>query len=196
MSEDIVVMNKADEPRISSRAMTVQHTIYLSGPIGTPERYVEELDIIRNASETDTIQIVINSPGGDFMTALQFRDVIFNSAAHIKTVVEGQCASAATMIFLTGLEMQTSKHAMFMFHTYSGMTMGKGSDMHAQLMFERKWSTDVLHDIYAGFLTQDELTELMDGKDFWFTGEEVMQRIANQQQQIADSRPKPKRRKS
>ena len=154
------------------------HTFYLSGSIESPEEYVTWFEIMRNAGENDAIQIHINSPGGDLFTAIQFLRAIADTPAHVICSVEGACMSAATMIFLAADSFEVSEHSMFMFHNYSSATFGKGGEMYDNIVHERKWSEHLLRRIYADFLQEPEIASLLDNKDIWMDGEEVLKRLS------------------
>jgi ATP-dependent protease ClpP protease subunit len=149
----------------------------LVGEITTPEDYVEWYEIIRNSTENDVIKIHINSPGGNLFTAVQLMRVMAESQANILTSVEGACMSAATMVFLSGDGFEISEHSMFMFHNYSGGTIGKGGEMYDNIMYERKWSDRFMRSVYAGFLTDDEIKSILENKDIWMEPEEVFKRL-------------------
>lgn len=153
------------------------YEFYLSGPVLDPEEYIEWFDIIRNASEVDTIRIYINSPGGDLYTTLQFLRVMGETEATVVTSVEGACMSAATMIFLHGDIHEVTPHSLFMFHNYSAGTFGKGGEMYDQLQFERTWSESFMTEVYQDFLTKEEIHSMMHNKDIWMGSEEVVVRL-------------------
>lgn len=161
-----------------NKAIGSLHTFYLSGNIESPEEYITWFEIMRNAGDHDAIQIHINSYGGDLFTAIQFLRAIADTEAHVICSVEGACMSAATMIFLAADSFEVSEHSIFMFHNYSGGTFGKGGEMIDQLQHERKWSQHLLQRIYSEFLTESEITALLDNKDMWMDGEEVLKRLA------------------
>lgn len=154
------------------------HTFYLSGTIEESSEYIPWFEIMRNAGESDVIQIHINSYGGDLFTAIQFMRAIADTQAHVICSVEGACMSAATMIFLCADTFEVSEHSVFMFHNYSSMTYGKGGEMYDNIMHERKWSQHLLRRIYADFLTEGEIGSLLDNKDIWMDGEEVLKRLS------------------
>jgi ATP-dependent protease ClpP protease subunit len=156
------------------------YEFYLSGDIKAPEFYVEWFTLIRNADERDQIKIYINSPGGDLHTAIQFLRVLSETQAEITTSVEGACMSAATIIFLCGDIKEVTPFSMFMFHNYSGGSIGKGNEMYDQAIFERNWSLDLFTQIYTGFLTDTEIETMLDGKDVWLTSEKVLERLRKQ----------------
>lgn len=153
------------------------HEFYLTGEIGPAEDYVEWFNMIRHANETDAIKVYINSYGGDLFTAIQFMRVLADTDAHVIISVEGACMSAATMIFLCADQYEVTPHSVFMFHNYSGGTIGKGGEMIDQLMHERKWSENLMKEIYLNFMTDDEIKSMLDNKDIWMDGEEVVKRI-------------------
>lgn len=153
------------------------HEFYLSGEIESPENYIEWFDAIRHAGEGDAVKIYINSPGGDLMTAIQFMRVLAETNAMTIASVEGACMSAATMIFLCCEQFEVTPHSMFMFHNYSGGAFGKGGEMIDQLQHERVWSEALLREVYADFLTEAEITSMLDNKDLWMDGNQVIERL-------------------
>lgn len=155
----------------------VIYEFYLSGEIKAPEYYVEWFTIIRNADKEDQIKIYINSGGGDLHTAIQFLRVLSETNAEITTSVEGACMSAATIIFLCGDVKEVTPFSMFMFHNYSGGSIGKGNEMYDQAMFERSWSLELFTQIYSGFLQDEEIEAMLDGKDVWLTSQQVLERL-------------------
>lgn len=167
---------KQDE-RIFSKQIINFHEFYLTGEIESAEEYIQWFDTIRHASESDIVKIYINSPGGDVFTAIQFMRALKETEANVVMSVEGICASAATMIMLCGDSFEVSEHSMFMFHNYSGGTFGKGGEMLDQLQHERVWSERLLRDVYADFLTESEIVSILDNRDIWMDGEEVIKRL-------------------
>ena len=153
------------------------HEFYLTGAIEDAENYIEWFDIIRNASAVDTVRIYINSPGGDLFTTLQFLRVMSDTEATVVCSVEGACMSAATMIFLHGHSQEVTPHSLFMFHNYSAGTFGKGGEMYDQLQFERNWSENFLTEVYAEFLTTQEIQSMLHNKDIWMDSNEVVRRL-------------------
>lgn len=155
------------------------HEFYLSGEIISADNYTEWFDTIRHAGEADIVKLYINSPGGDLFTAIQFMRVLAETEATVVASVEGCCMSAATMIFLCAEQFEVTPHSMFMFHNYSGGTFGKGGEMIDQLQHERKWSEGLLREVYEGFLSEEEITSILDNRDIWLDGKDVLVRLAN-----------------
>jgi ATP-dependent protease ClpP protease subunit len=66
---------------------------------------------------------------------------------------------------------------MFMYHNYSSGVVGKGGEMYDRLAHEKEWSEKLMRDIYADFLTEREITSILDNKDIWMDGDEVIKRL-------------------
>lgn len=85
--------------------------------------------IQKNKDNEEGITIYINSPGGDLISAFALYDFIKTIDAPITTVIDGLCASAATLIFLAGEERIMSPNSLFLMHELSYGAEGKNSFM-------------------------------------------------------------------
>ena len=185
MSDKIVdLLDFGKENKFHPKPLAHLHTFYISGEIKEPDIYVEMFDTIRNTSENDIVKLHINSSGGHLFTAIQFMRVLAECPAQVICSVEGACMSAATMIFLSGNAFEISEHSIFMFHNYSSIIMGKGGEMYDNIIHERKWSEKILRGSYKNFLTEEEISSILDNKDIWMDGEEVLKRLKKKQDAI------------
>lgn len=155
------------------------YEFYLVGEIEPADDYIMWFDTIRNATANDVVKLYINSPGGDLVTALQFLRVLNDTPATVTCSIEGECISAATIIFLAGDILEVSPNSLFMVHTYSSGSIGKGNELHLKIHFEREWSKKLFHSVYKGFLTTQEINDVLDGKDMWMDSDEVILRCEN-----------------
>jgi len=163
--------------KIYSIPRSQDYHFYISGEIGSPEDYTDWFHIIRNASEDDTVNIHINSIGGNLSTAIQFIRVLRECQAVITTSAEGECMSAATLIFLCGDNVEISEHSSFMFHDYSGGAAGKGGEMYAMIDHDKNWSSKLFKAEYKDFLTNQEIDSILGGRDIYMDGDEVLKRL-------------------
>jgi ATP-dependent Clp protease, protease subunit len=159
------------------RPISKIHKYYLSGPLGDPSEYVQWFENIRNLPETDVVVIHINSEGGNAFAAIQFLRVLRETKAVTVSSVEGLCMSAATMIFMGTRHHEITEHSMFLFHNYSGISIGKGGEMFDMVNHSREWSEKLLRSVYKSFLNEEEIGDILKGKDLYMTGEEVSRRM-------------------
>ena len=167
---------------------------YLSEAIGEASEYIDWFHEIRNCRPSDIVKIRINCPGGNLFTTIQFLQAISECQGHVVASVEGMCMSAATLIFLIADECIITNHSMFLFHNYSSGTFGKGGEIYHGIIHERAWSESLLRDIYDDFLTDEEMSSLINDKDIWMNAQQVADRLekrgklAEQKQKKASSK--------
>ena len=175
---------------------------YLNSTIGSPEDYAEWNQILRSSGEQDVVYLHINCYGGQALTAVQLMRAISESRATVVASVEGACMSAATFLFLMADVCEISDHSIFMFHNFSGGTIGKGNEMMAQVHHNDKWARGLMESIYSDFFTQEEIDSILEGKDYWLSPDEVTERLQKrndilEKQKIADETPeKPTRKRA
>ena len=150
---------------------------YLNSTIGSPEDYAEWNQILRSSGEQDVVYLHINCYGGQALTAVQLMRAISESRATVVASVEGACMSAATFLFLMADVCEISDHSIFMFHNFSGGTIGKGNEMMAQVHHNDKWERGLMESIYKDFFTQEEIDSILEGKDYWLSPDEVTERL-------------------
>lgn len=153
------------------------HIAYLTEEIKDPSLYNKLCHKLLTANEHDEFTLLINSPGGILDSAFMVVDAISSSNAKIKCRLTGTVASAATIIALTCDEIETSFNLAFMIHNYSSVALsGKGHEMKARQKFMDKELNKSFKKYYSGFLSDEEIEDVIDGKDIWINAEEVNER--------------------
>lgn len=155
-----------------------RHTFYL-GPVDDPESYIEWFEIIRNAGPQDEIIFNINSVGGVYYTAVQLRRAIMETQATITCNIEGECHSAASLIYLCADNFSVSEGSNMLLHDYSGFVRGKGSDMVKQIQHEKVMIDSFIASVYKDFLSDEEIKRVLSGEDMWLDSEEIIRRTEN-----------------
>ena len=161
-------------PIVTSK--NVSH-VYITEPIDEPSYYNELCYLLDNATEQDTINIHINTPGGIIDSAVMIINSIKNSKANVVGHLAGTVASAGTMIALSCNSLKVANHTTFMIHNYSGGLRGKGHELKAQQAFVDASLEAFFKDVYGNFLSPKEIREVIDGKDMWINSEEVLARF-------------------
>ena len=151
--------------------------VYIMAEIVNPIEYNELCHLLRNANSKEVIRLHINTPGGRLDSATMIIDAITASEAYIIGVLSGSVASAGTMIALACDELECSSYLEFMIHYFSGGTGGKGNEIKAHSNFIDKHMPMVFKKIYAGFLSEKEIDDMIEGKDVWLNGDEVLTRF-------------------
>lgn len=165
---------------------------FLPFEIEDSEDFIDFLRAVREAKSTDLIRIHIDCCGGDVGTAFIIYDTLRMTQATVEISVEGICASAASLIMLAGDQWEILEHAHVMIHAWSGMIYGKWHEQKAKFHFDEKSTEEDWRKAYKGFLTDQEIEEVLDGKDIWLTASETLDRLGKfkekdiRRQQIID----------
>ena len=164
--------------RLLRKEMTsTLYEYYLVDDIGEASDYIELCDVLRSASPNDEILIRINSGGGSLATANMVVNAIRESQAHVHGFIESTCASAATLIYLACHSYSLSEDADMMIHTSSSLYGGKEHEQHSYVTFSRKKIHKMVRDRYAGFLTEKEIENVLNGQDYYFDSDEIAERL-------------------
>mgnify|MGYP005987366593 CR=1 FL=1 len=156
-----------------------KHTVYLTNEFAEPSLYNKLCHELVNANEYDEFTLVINSPGGILDSAFMIINAINTSSAKITARLVGTIASAATIIALSCDELIISDDLAFMIHNYSAGMQGKGHEMKARQKFMDNQLENSFKNYYLGFLSEEEIQDILEGKDIWLNSKEVKDRWEN-----------------
>lgn len=152
---------------------------YLTGSIEEPCMYNELCHLLIAASADTEVTLYINTPGGIIDSAFMITNAISNSKAKVVAQLSGTVASAGTLISMACDDVVASQHLSFMIHNYSGGMAGKGHEMKARQKFTDDHLNNAFTSFYSGFLTDDEMSKVIEGTDLWMGTDEVADRWEN-----------------
>ena len=116
----------------------------------TAQDFVDELLAIDAA----TIELHINSPGGDVFDGVAIMNAIADHPATVNVVVDGIAASAASYIALAGDTVKMNRASQMMIHDAAGMCWGNAADMETMKALLDRIS-DTIAGIYADRAGED-----------------------------------------
>ena len=154
---------------------TVWH-IRLDDNIEQPYVYRKHFDILRTARKQDEIIFYISSWGGYLDTTVQFVYAMLDTKARTKAVIYN-AASAATLIAFAADELDIKPIGTVMLHNFSVAQQGKGNELRAKTDFDDKQFSAMCKMLYKGILTDKEVEQLKEDKDFWRLGRAITKRM-------------------
>ena len=83
----------------------------------------------KDKTYTETITLHIYSYGGYLAAGFSILDCVQNNDIPVETIVEGQAASAATLISIAGKKRYAKKHSTFLIHQLSTSFWGSYQDL-------------------------------------------------------------------
>lgn len=159
--------------------------LYLYGEIASEESwwsddiitYREFIKDLKGLGVKQTIKVYINSGGGDVFAANAIYTQLKANSAKIHIIIEGICASAATIVAMAGDKIIISNSAVIMIHNPKVGVMG----YYEQKDLEKLNTTleTIKNSIIATYKTKlnktdEQLKELMDNET-WYTGKEAVE---------------------
>lgn len=156
--------------------------IFLYGPILSAEQMVEAMMAFSSAGENDTVIVNLSTGGGCVDATDTFIDGMKDCRGRVIVKASGGVHSAGTLILLSAPEFSLSAGFNSLFHNGSVGAGGKLSDYRASSAFTSSFMERLFVETYTGFLTEDELERMIQGKDFWMDAEEFLRRHKQQQE--------------
>jgi ATP-dependent Clp endopeptidase proteolytic subunit ClpP len=154
-------------------------TLYLYGEIGrwcevNEKAVAQELNALEK--EYKSIDVRINSPGGEVHTGLAIFNALRRSKAEITIHVDGLAASMGSVIASARRPLYMNKYSQIMVHSAS-IYLGGNKEKMKEAIKQLEAVEDILADIYSQRtgLTKEEIKKnYFDGKDHWITPEDAL----------------------
>ena len=169
-SKNVSVKNKLDyTPKV--------YTINFFHDFDDPRLYRSYFKVLEDAREEDDIVFYFNSPGGDINTLNLFLNALRRCKSNNILARVNYAASAAALLALYCDNIEFNVNATLMLHTWSGVRYGKGQEIESDLTHSKKNYESMLRYICKKILTDEEIDQMLNGKDFYFDGEEAIKRL-------------------
>lgn len=152
--------------------------IYLYGDVGDgwwgETIRADRIKEILQETPSDTINIHIQSYGGDVFEGITIYNLLRNSKKAINVYVDGIAASSASIIALAGDKLIMPKNTQFMIHNPWTYTWGNANEMEKVVAQLRTCENSIIATYMEKFVgTEDELRQLLDAETF-MTAEEAV----------------------
>lgn len=151
--------------------------VKLNQDISDPSFYSRLTNRIEQLTESDILELYIDTNGGDAEGMLALVDAIENTPAEVVAVLTGRVYSAGSVIALHCPQIQVGPYARMMIHAGRGGLFGKDNEVEANFEFNKKFYKKLFYDTYKHFLTDQEIEEVLNGRDIWLDSEQILERL-------------------
>ena len=176
------------------------YVIHLNRCIENVSQFEYAIQAMNMAGEDDEVEIRLQSPGGSLDAADAFIHAMNGCKAHIHIVATGNCSSAASAILLNAQSFELSDGFSSLIHCGSLGTGGAFNEFAASTNFLSKFMPAWMSRTYMGFLSEQEITDLVKGQDIWLSAEDWIDRhnarndwIAAQMAKMQEPEKKPRK---
>lgn len=185
--QEIMKFLGTEPKRTITRSMVrSEHYYPLTYTIESFDQSEELIKLLLTSNSGDIIKIYLSTAGGDLAVTEQIVAAIVDAQQRDVFVLAQlglQVCSAGTFIALSCSDIEVSPNTQFMLHNWATWG-GYGNTTHLikDIEFNHKQSVRFMKETYSGFLSDDELNDLIEHpKDLWFNSEQVMERWENLQ---------------
>lgn len=176
--EDLMMMIPEQKGLIRTITQQAQtHLIFIDDDIIEPSNYRDVIHCLATCSENDSVNLLVNSSGGRTDSIWQIIEAMKGCHGDVSVTVIGAAYSAASMLACMAPECYIAASAEFMLHTAHYGSIGTVPNVKGQTDFATRQINKLLDTCYKGFLSDKELDELKNGKEFWFDAEEAGKRM-------------------
>lgn len=153
------------------------HRFFLDKNIDSPEEYRDVIQVLLSAQEGEIVEFVISSSGGVLESAMNIVSAIRETNATVRAILSGSCHSAASVIALACDEVIVFDYANMLCHSATFGSFGKTTEITSHVKFLEKYLENIASDAYSGFMSDLEIKQMLEGKDFWFDAEDIRTRL-------------------
>ena len=171
------------------------HLVFIDDDITSPSNYRDVIHCLATCSENDSVNLLVNSSGGRTDSIWQIIEAMKGCRGDVSVTVIGAAYSAASMLACMAPECYIADSAEFMLHTAHYGSIGTVPNVKGQTDFATRQINRLLDQAYTGFLTDKELSELKNGKEYWFDAEEAGKRMVRRYRYLSNLNKPPKPKK-
>jgi ATP-dependent Clp protease protease subunit len=141
---------------------------------------VSKVRLLRKINgDLSTINILLNSPGGDVIETLALIDYMKTQESQgikFNIIVRGSAMSAAALLLTCGTGLRTaSKHSKIMVHQLSTIAVGKLSDVKSNARFSEELENDCNELMAENSKMDKEYWEGISSSDYFMSAEKALE---------------------
>ena len=194
--EELMMMMPEQKGLIRTLTQQINtHLVFIDDDITSPSNYRDVIHCLATCSENDSVNLLVNSSGGRTDSIWQIIEAMKGCRGDVSVTVIGAAYSAASMLACMAPECYIADSAEFMLHTAHYGSIGTVPNVKGQTDFATRQINRLLDQAYTGFLTDKELSELKNGKEYWFDAEEAGKRMVRRYRYLSNLSKPPKSKK-
>lgn len=152
--------------------------INIDDEVDSPSKYRGVYDALYKADSKDSVTVILNTPGGYLATQNQMVNCLLDTKAKTKAIIH-EASSAGVGIALACDEVEVKKFGYMFIHNASTCAFGKVNEVTTRTDHLKTYWRTIMSELYRGFLTEVEIQQVFEGKDFYFHKDEIEKRLLN-----------------
>lgn len=143
-----------------------------------PRTFRRSIQSLEDAKDPDIAFVKINSPGGRTDSAQAMYVALLETKARTQAKIIN-AASSGSIVAMACDEILTTPFCQMMIHSASSGVQGKVNDMAAYATYNNDYFKEWYQHLYSGFMTEDEIMDVVKGQEFWLKEKQIRERLSN-----------------
>lgn len=165
-------------------------TVDIYDYIESPSQFADMIDALGMMEQEDEMIVNLQSGGGCLSTTDTILHALRKTKGQVHFVATGFNASAATILLLDAQSFELSEDFSALIHCGSLGDGGNLNEMRQSAGFHIKRMETLLRNTYAGFMYEQEIEDMLNGKDLLLTASEWCERHEQRNKWMEDEMEK------
>ncbi len=157
------------------------HRVFLYDEIKEPSHYEKVFNLLISASDRDHIAFFVSSCGGSIAGLRILLEGLRLTDAYTTAIIVGDAHSSASVFALSCDDTVVADAAEMLVHCARNGFYSKQSDLESYVNHSKKTIERMFRSVYMGFLTNEELTNVLGGYEMWLDAEDIRERLESRQ---------------
>jgi len=174
------VMLEAEKPKLMITArqkVSTEYDVSIRDDIDSNDYFADLIELLRTATQEDVFHLYFSTDGGMLDATQELLAAMSVTQALIVGHLTNKAISAGSIIFLNCHEWQVYAGSHMMVHQMSYSAGGGNQNVKGQVDFYARMNEKLVKNTYIGFLTPEEIQDVLNGKDVYLEDAEVAERL-------------------
>lgn len=173
-------MLEAEKPKLMITArqkVSTEYDVSIRDDIDSNDYFADLIELLRTASEEDVFHLHFSTDGGMLDATQELLAAMSVTEATVVGHLVNKAISAGSIIFLNCHEWQVYAGSHMMVHQMSYSAGGGNQNVKGQVDFYARMNEKLVKNTYTGFLTPEEIQDVLNGKDVYLEDADVAERL-------------------
>lgn len=169
-------ISPGDAAPIYADPIAFHYTVHLDQVFEEKGDYRGVLNLLSEVTENDGITFILNNHGGSMDIILPLINMLELTSAHTVALCTGSQSSAATIFAMYCDELVALDFSEMMLHEIQTGHIGTMSNVVRDVESTKRRNERLIGEAYGGFLSQEEIDDLLRGVEIYLSDEEIRAR--------------------
>jgi len=175
-----VAMLEAEKPKLMITArqkVSTEYDVSIRDDIDSNDYFADLIELLRTATQEDVFHLYFSTDGGVLDATQELLAAMSVTEATVVGHLVNKAISAGSIIFLNCHDWQVYSGSFMMVHQMSYSAGGGNQNVKGQVDFYARMNEKLVKNTYTGFLTPEEIQDVLNGKDVYLEDVDVVERL-------------------